>query len=78
MKRRSFLRRLGAAVVGLTLARELPGIAVAPPVVPKPEHEPAIAIRMVRQFDIDQGVTRFDILYGFGTIRPDLGVRIVS
>ena len=31
MNRRSFLRRLGAAAVALTLARHLPGIAAQPP-----------------------------------------------
>ena len=29
--RRTFLRRLGAAVIAATLARQLPGIAAAPP-----------------------------------------------
>ena len=34
MNRRTFLRRLGAAVVAATLARHLPGIAASPPPFP--------------------------------------------
>ena len=36
MNRRSFLRRLGAAVVALTLARHLPGIAPEPQTLQSP------------------------------------------
>ena len=36
MNRRRFLQRFGAAVIGLTLARHLPGIAPAPPVLLQP------------------------------------------
>ena len=36
MNRRSFLGRIGAAVIGLTLARQLPGIAPMPPTLSPP------------------------------------------
>lgn len=37
-----------------------------------------ISIRFVRQFDIktDRPIERLDVIYGIGTIRPDLQARI--
>lgn len=68
MNRRSFLRRLGVAAFGLTLARHLPGIA---PPVPALHALPAIedaatgiSMRFIRSYDIDASkyVSRFDLL----------------
>lgn len=56
MKRRAFLRRLAAAVVGVTLARQLPGIAPSPVVLPPPlvveSGELGISRRFIRAFEI--------------------------
>lgn len=72
MNRRSFLRRLGAVVVGLTLARELPGIAPAPP---KVAFDPKA---FMAAFHGDIPPTRFDVIYGWGAIRPDLAARVIG
>ena len=75
MNRRSFLRRLGAVAVALTLARHLPGIAPEPLALPMPQDD-GISIRFIREFDVTGPVHRFDILYGFGTVQPNLAVRV--
>ncbi|MGH9257365.1 MAG: hypothetical protein ACRD3C_22625 [Vicinamibacterales bacterium] len=71
MSRRGFLRRLAGAIVGLTLARELPGIAAAPPKLLLPpvvttDAEVGIAIRFVRHFDVasSRNITRLDVFCG--------------
>ena len=72
--RRSFLRRLGIGVVALTLARHLPGIAPAPMALP----DPGVSTRFIQYYDADTDhhVSRFDVLYGFGTVRPDFAVLV--
>ena len=78
MNRRSFLRRLGAAVVALTLARHLPGIAPEPVGLPVPAIEDknlGISMRYVKEWDIETPA-RFDVMYGWSAIRPDLAVRV--
>ena len=68
MNRRSFLRRLGAAAVALTLARHLPGIAPAPAVLKFRKD----AFRIMSD---PPPVCRFDVIYGFGTFN-NFAVRV--
>lgn len=76
MTRRGFLQRLGAAAIGLTLARTLPGIAAAPPTL---KFDPSAfgqigtgtSIRFVRSYDavLSECVSRLDVFYGSGVIK---------
>jgi hypothetical protein len=72
MRRRTFLRRLIAGVVGLTLARELPGIAAAPPTPGR------IVVRTIVRFDVGRNVMRYDVLYGVGVINEKLAARVMA
>jgi len=77
MNRRTFLRRAAGAVLGLALSTQLPGIAEAPPMLPSPSED--ISIRIVQNFDeADQFVTRFDVLYGVRTLRPEFACRVIG
>lgn len=81
MNRRSFLRRLGVAVVGLTLARTLPGIAPKPIMMPEPPQlafdADAFAKAMHIQYDPNGPVPRFDILFGLSQ-KPDFACRVLA
>jgi hypothetical protein len=77
MNRRSFLRRTAAAVVALTLARHLPGIAstvILPP--PREDSNLGISMRYIKEFDIAGPVHRFDVVFGMGCIAPNTVVRV--
>lgn len=81
--RRGFFRALAASVVGLTLARELPGIAPRPFTLPPPpvaiDYGLGLSIRFVRQFDIatDVLVNRFDVfMVPADFIGPELVCRV--
>jgi hypothetical protein len=76
VNRRAFIRRLAGAIVGLTLARELPGIATAPPPLPPPYED--LSIRVMYSYDADRFVTRFDVLYDWKVLNPELAVRIAG
>lgn len=73
--RRSFLRLLGAAAIGLTLggfptrALELPSLA---PV------EPSLSMRFVQSWDVVSDIrpARIDVLYGFASLNPKFAVRV--
>lgn len=69
MKRRSCLKALCAAALGLTLAKTLPGIAGEPPELPLPKSaEEGSAGGYVPEF------RRCDVLYGFSMLRPQFAV----
>lgn len=78
MNRRTFLRRVLAGVVGLTLARELPGIATAAPTLVAPGV--GITVRFLRHFDVADEVfrCRIDVAYLVATWNPDFAVRVQS
>lgn len=78
MNRRSFLQRIGAAAVALTLARHLPGIAPAP-LRFAPEAVP-ISVRHITRWDeaTASEIHRIDIVWGVSTLRPEFAVRVVS
>lgn len=69
MNRRAFLRALGlgaGAVVAAPVLQFIP--------VPKPKPE-GVSIRFIRQYKVSGDVSRMDVLYGFGTLRPELAAR---
>ena len=69
MNRRSFLRRLAASVIALTLARHLPGIAPEPVGLPVPaieDKETGISMRLIKEFDVEH--VRFDVIYGWSDL----------
>lgn len=77
VNRRGFLRRLGLAVAGYALSRQLGGLLPAPPhLITVDDPNAGISVRFVRQFDGDQQVCRFDVLYGFGVVRRDFPIRV--
>lgn len=74
MNRREFFQRtFGAAAV-----------AVVAPFLPKPKpqfkRDAFQSIRFVKCFDVQTAsqIHRLDILYGFGTLRPDLACRVAE
>ena len=71
MTRRRFLRRLVTAALGVALIRELPGIAPVPE--PITEEPLGMAIRFIREFDIEQArhYSRLDVRYGAMMFQPD-------
>lgn len=73
--RRAFLRRAGAAVLGLTLGRLLSGIAP-----PEPGLDEAPVVRMTRYYDNDSGksVTRMDVMMAWSVVRPDYVCRVTG
>lgn len=73
MNRRTFLRRLGAASVGVAAA---PLLALLP--APKPLQAPSI--RYVQNYDVrtDTFVARMDVLYSYGSLRPSLACRVLA
>ncbi len=68
MRRRDFLKALIAVPVATAVALK----ATPPPT------RTGISMRFVRHYDIqtDRMPARFDVLYGYGTLQPDLAVRI--
>jgi len=81
MTRRTFLRTLlaapAAAVAVLAIA---PTMATAPLEVITPIVEPGISMRLVKQYEmqVDQMVTRYDVLYGYANVRPEQMCRITE
>lgn len=79
--RRGFLRRLGAAALGLALSRTLPGIVPTPPVVTEPRlYIRADAFKQIGEllsmrYEAGSHPPRFDVLYGWGVLK-DQPVRI--
>lgn len=73
MNRRTFLRRLGAASVGVASA---PLLALLP--APKPLQTPSI--RYIQNYDVptDTFVSRIDVLYGYGSLRPSLACKVLA
>lgn len=77
MNRRGFLARLIAApVVAMAVLR-------APiferPIAFVPDATEGFSIRYIQNFEVDAGsVTRFDCLYGFATLNPEMAVRLYS
>lgn len=79
MNRRGFLRSLGAAAVGLTLARCLPGIVPKPPALAfHPDAfsmamgDPGIGERILTRYTNDAGVARVDVLLGWSTLKSEV------
>ena len=66
--RRAFLRRLAAAVLGVALVRELPGIAPVPDQVTE---EPL-------DIDAARHVSRLDVRYGAMMFQPEWAVRVTG
>lgn len=75
MNRRAFIRLLGVGAAGLAVAPLLP--VAAPAVV-----APALSTsqRFIQHYDVstDLMVSRMDVLYGYGTLHPNYGIRVVS
>lgn len=61
-------------------ARALGGVAaaVAIPFLPKPAPLPSVSLRFIKTFDAAAFAypCRFDVLYGFATVRPELACRV--
>lgn len=75
LNRRAFLQRLGLAGVAVAAA---PLLKFLPTPAPVPVSVP-IAVRMVQQWDVAAlPVQRFDVIYGWATLQPQLACRITA
>lgn len=74
--RRGFLRSIGAAVIGLSLALRKPE-ADESYLPPADERGASVSERFIREYDAskDDFVTRFDARYGYGVLN-DRAIRI--
>lgn len=70
MNRRTFLRALG---IGAGAVAAAPLLSLVP--MPKP---PGLSVRLVKQWVATGDVARYDVLYGFATLRPELSVRVLA
>ena len=74
--------------VGLAFHRDCFTLVTAPLELPKGVHEAyyagddqtGVGVRIVTAYDIrtNEMITRFDVLYGWSTLRPELGCRVYS
>jgi hypothetical protein len=69
MNRRRFLHTLLAAPVAAAAVWRLPTAV-----------EPSVTLKFIQQFDMVQArmVSRFDVLYGWSVVAPDVMVRITN
>lgn len=74
MNRRSFLRRLCAA----PLAAAAAVVALEHLPAPRAPRRAGVSERFIQQYEVDGHVTRYDVIYGVGTLRSDMGVRVWS
>lgn len=74
MNRRGFLNSI-LGLVGSLFGWKLGRKAIA-----KPEPEYVMQVRHVAHFSLETGliVNRIDVLYGFGTLKPEMTCRIES
>lgn len=70
MNRRGFFKAIGTAVLGAAIALRLPDK------VHLPEPEESTSARFISGFDGANFVSRMDVLYGYGVVRPGLLIRI--
>ena len=77
MNRRSFVRRLLAAVCAAPLAMKLPALVpVAPPVTPFGSTLFNPAADLASAYRASEFPARMDMLYGYGALGPARGVRV--
>lgn len=81
MNRRSFFRRVGAAIAGYALSGQLAGIVSAPPKLVVPEFVKSdglgISMRFVKEFDVTAGAwnNRIDVFYAMAALEGPVRVE---